>query len=177
MANNPKKVKDPTEVALSAIQEALNISDAPIDSSRDSIRSDVTPANSSSSQDYNPSAFDTRPSADRQTFESVEDMRPTRRAANDDRETIGQILQAIQNGRPGGHVLCAGAAVLFPGQPFLARPGVADDRAVDGAGCDPFFGARGRDKRLDGNGWPGDPPRSRGDGRRRRTRDCARRRT
>ena len=29
MANNPKKVKDPTEVALSAIQEALNISDAP----------------------------------------------------------------------------------------------------------------------------------------------------
>ena len=28
MANNPKKVKDPTEVALSAIQEALNISDA-----------------------------------------------------------------------------------------------------------------------------------------------------
>src|SRR5882672_12875410 len=64
MANNPKKVKDPTEVALSAIQEALNISDAPIDSSRDSIRSDVTPANSSSSQDYNPSAFDTRPSAD-----------------------------------------------------------------------------------------------------------------
>ena len=27
MANTPKKVKDPTEVALSAIQEALNISD------------------------------------------------------------------------------------------------------------------------------------------------------
>ena len=24
MANNPKKIKDPTEVALSAIQEALN---------------------------------------------------------------------------------------------------------------------------------------------------------
>src|SRR3981189_3195389 len=80
MAKNPKKVKDPTEVALSAIQEALNISDAPIDSSRDSIRSDVTPANSSSSQDYNPSAFDTRPSADRQTFESVHDVGPTPRA-------------------------------------------------------------------------------------------------
>ena len=28
MANTPKKVKDPTEVALSAIQEALNIGDA-----------------------------------------------------------------------------------------------------------------------------------------------------
>src|SRR5882762_9618317 len=113
MANNPKKVKDPTEVALSAIQEALNISDAPIDSSRDSIRSDVTPANSSSSQDYNPSAFDTRPSADRQTFESVEDMRPTRRAANDDRETIGQILQAIQKGRPARNVYTL--ATLFAG--------------------------------------------------------------
>ena len=104
MANNPKKVKDPTEVALSAIQEALNISDVPINSSRDSVRSDVTPTNSSSNQDYNPSAFDTRPSADRQTFESAEDMRPTRRAANDDRETIGQILQAIQKGRPARNV-------------------------------------------------------------------------
>ena len=31
MANNPKKVKDPTEVALSAIQEALNISDTTVD--------------------------------------------------------------------------------------------------------------------------------------------------
>jgi hypothetical protein len=34
MANNPKKVKDPTEVALSAIQEALNISDTTGDTSR-----------------------------------------------------------------------------------------------------------------------------------------------
>ena len=42
MANNPKKVKDPTEVALSAIQEALNISDAPpADNTRGSVRSDV----------------------------------------------------------------------------------------------------------------------------------------
>ena len=36
MANNPKKVKDPTEVALSAIQEALNISDTTVDTSRNS---------------------------------------------------------------------------------------------------------------------------------------------
>jgi len=43
MANNPKKVKDPTEVALSAIQEALNISDVPMaDNKRSSVRSDVT---------------------------------------------------------------------------------------------------------------------------------------
>ena len=99
MANNPKKVKDPTEVALSAIQEALNISDAPTDSSRDSVRSDVTPANSSlQSGLQSERAFDTRPSADRQIFEPIEELRPSRRAANDDRETIGQILQADPEG-------------------------------------------------------------------------------
>ena len=38
MANNPKKVKDPTEVALSAIQEALNISDVNADTSRSGLR-------------------------------------------------------------------------------------------------------------------------------------------
>ena len=44
MANNPKKVKDPTEVALSAIQEALNISDVPLDTNRSSVHSDAAPA-------------------------------------------------------------------------------------------------------------------------------------
>ena len=41
MANNPKKVKDPTEVALSAIQEALNIGDNGADGSRNSLGSDL----------------------------------------------------------------------------------------------------------------------------------------
>src|SRR5258708_7266394 len=102
MANNPKKVKDPTEVALSAIQEALNISDIPADNSRGSVRSDATPTGSS--QPYDESAFDTGPNADRPMFEPVDDQRSTRRAANDDRETIGQILQAIQKGRPARNV-------------------------------------------------------------------------
>src|SRR5437899_4506030 len=103
MANNPKKVKDPTEVALSAIQEALNISDVPAaDDARSSVRGDVT--NASSTSGYNESAFDTRPSADRTIFEPIEEPRPARRAANDDRETIGQILQAIQKGRPARNV-------------------------------------------------------------------------
>src|SRR6187549_1461534 len=98
MANNPKKVKDPTEVALSAIQEALNISDAPpADNTRGSVRSDTA-----SPPSYDDS-FDTR-SADRQIFEPIEEPRSTRRAANDDRETIGQILQAIQKGRPARNV-------------------------------------------------------------------------
>ena len=83
MANNPKKAKDPTEVALSAIQEALNISDVSADNARGSVRSDVTPTNSSSTYDEN--AFDTRPSVDRQIYEPIEEPRATRRAANDDR--------------------------------------------------------------------------------------------
>ncbi|MEA2830361.1 MAG: hypothetical protein QOF22_1109, partial [Bradyrhizobium sp.] len=105
MANYPKKVKDPTEVALSAIQEALNISDgSPADDARSSVRSDVAPMNASSTSPYGDSAFDTRANADRAIFEPIEEQRQTRRAANDDRETIGQILQAIQKGRPARNV-------------------------------------------------------------------------
>jgi hypothetical protein len=100
MANNPKKVKDPTEVALSAIQEALNISDVAAENSRGSARGDVAAGNGGSTPNYNEGVFDTRPSADRPMFEPIEEPRPARRAANDDRETIGQILQAIQKGRP-----------------------------------------------------------------------------
>ena len=59
------------------------------------------------------SAFDTRPSADRPIFEPIEEPRPSRRAANDDRETIGQILQAIQKGRPARNVYTL--ATLFAG--------------------------------------------------------------
>src|SRR3984957_13105852 len=110
MANNPKKVKDPTEVALSAIQEALNIGDAPTADMRDSARSDVMPQSSST---YNED-FDTRPGTDRPIFDPIiEEPRPTRRAANDDRETIGQILQAIQKGRPARNVYTL--ATLFHG--------------------------------------------------------------
>ena len=36
MANNPKKGQDRHEVALSAIQEALNISDTSVDTNRNS---------------------------------------------------------------------------------------------------------------------------------------------
>src|ERR1700744_4508742 len=101
MANNPKKVKDPTEDALSAIQEALNISDVSSNDSahdRNDDRSDVMAANSSPPV-FDDGAFDDRPSPDRPIFDEIVEPRPTtpRRAANDDRETIGQILQAIQN--------------------------------------------------------------------------------
>ena len=225
MANNPKKVKDPTEVALSAIQEALNISDTNVDHqskfARQRTRPQTSPSGSAALFRYRrltrAEALSGRCSI------RIEEPRGPRRAANDDRETIGQILQAIQKGSParsvytlasvfggvwvigcglltvsflpalqaaigqsGGVlvlgrpcrvVLCAGAVVLFPREPRLARPGNADDRAVDGAGRDPLLRARGRRRRSDGDRRASDLPRSRRDGRRRRARDRARRRT
>src|SRR4051812_23399371 len=113
MANNPKKVKDPTEVALSAIQEALNISDAPVDPSRSAVRSEAAPEQPSATPAYDESSFDFRPTTDRPTFDPIEEQRAPRRAANDDRETIGQILQAIQKGRPARNVYTL--ATLFAG--------------------------------------------------------------
>src|SRR5215217_3785486 len=117
MANHPKKAKDPTEVALSAIQEALNISDTPpadgarglVHSDRASVHNDTATSPVSTSS-YDESAFDVRQGADRQAFEPADEARTTRRAANDDRETIGQILQAIQKGRPARNVYAIATA-------------------------------------------------------------------
>jgi hypothetical protein len=107
MASFSKKSKDPTEVALSAIQDALNVRDAeqkatekpavvpppasgapevPAEGPR---RGAVAPAPSTTSVDddlfLDPSATPTR-----------DDTAPPRRAANDDRATIGQILHSLQ---------------------------------------------------------------------------------
>src|SRR3981189_412551 len=61
MANNPKKVKDPTEVGLSAIQEALNISDTSVDTSRNSIGGELSsPTMPSPASTYSETAFDSR---------------------------------------------------------------------------------------------------------------------
>src|SRR3954447_20073909 len=87
MANNPKKVKDPTEVALSAIQEALNISDTTADNGRHSLGGELSPP---AGANYSETAFDSRGSGDRPVFDQIEEPRGARRAANDDRETIGQ---------------------------------------------------------------------------------------
>ncbi len=94
MAKNPaknSKVKDPTEVALSAIQDALNISDTPDSSFQTSRRDTVRPPTSS---------FDDEPLARGD-------------AANDDRETIGKMLQTIQRIRP--HRSVYALATMFSG--------------------------------------------------------------
>src|SRR6478672_10361142 len=114
MANNPKKVKDPTEVALSAIEEALNIGDAGADANRNTIEGDVAPPTTPPAAATFPEpSFDTRTSAERAVFEPIEEPRGPRRAANDDRETIGQLLQALQKGRPARSVYTF--ATIFAG--------------------------------------------------------------
>src|SRR6185369_16812233 len=97
MANNPKKVKDPTEVALSAIQEALNISDtsAPQDSQGPVHADGAPPVMPTGTSSFD--SFDKRPGVDRRGLDEIEPPPlAVRRPANDDRETIGQLLQAIQ---------------------------------------------------------------------------------
>ncbi len=79
----------------------MNIGDASsADSARGSARGDVAP-NTPSTPGYDDGMFDTRASADRPVFEPIPEPR---RAANDDRETIGQLLQALQKGRPARNV-------------------------------------------------------------------------
>ena len=117
MANNPKKVKDPTEVALSAIQEALNISDDSCGTSRDRASRAARSRRRSVLRSADLRRTDVRhaPAAHRAAECSIRSRSRarSRRAANDDRETIGQMLQAIQKGRPARSVYTL--ATLFAG--------------------------------------------------------------
>src|SRR5258706_1139478 len=83
MANTPKKSKDPTEVALSAIQDALDMREG----------------------EARPGAADRREPMRAPTDDDLfmdpaggapEREAPPRRAANDDRANIGQVLQTLQ---------------------------------------------------------------------------------
>ena len=118
MANTPKKAKDPTEVALSAIQEALNISDPNADANRNAQSADVPPpppVMSATAPSYSEPAYEPR-ATERPMFDPIEEPpqpRSPRRAANDDRETIGQLLQSLQKGRPARSVYTL--ATIFAG--------------------------------------------------------------
>ena len=190
MANNPKKVKDPTEVALSAIQEALNISDTDRRSQPEfdrqrrcaahhAVRSPGLLRNAvRHAPERRPpgssirSTSRARPAAPPMTIAkpSARSCRRSRRAAPPAASirlppcspavwmvgcgllTVSFLPVAAGRDRterrragarrPCGAVLCAGAAVLFPRKPCLARPGNAHDRAIDGAGRDPLLRAR-----------------------------------
>src|ERR1700758_3684558 len=95
MANYPKKMNDPTEAALSAIQEALNIHEE-----------DEQPASPAAAA---PDLFATPAESPTEIAETVATQEQSEktpragdvvdvagRAANDDQQSIGQILHALQ---------------------------------------------------------------------------------
>src|SRR5215470_2034077 len=100
MANIPRKMKDPTEAALSAIQDALNLRDAPAQTPGQPAAS---PEPAASDLDFGRRTGRT-PAMDEDLFRDDRDQlslpgvgsEAQRRAANDDRQSVGQILQALQ---------------------------------------------------------------------------------
>ena len=117
MANNPKRMQDPTEAAMSAIQEALNLREDPPATSR---ASELAPPTAPAADPFanmtaevaaerparrRPSR--SAPPIDEDLFlqetvgrapapASVEEVKPVQRAANDDRQSVGQVLQSMQ---------------------------------------------------------------------------------
>src|SRR5262249_36098248 len=101
MANTPKKIKDPTEAALSAIQEALTARDAAVESEAASPpAAQATPAEEPVAEPpWRTVRSETPVEAPRLPEEELrppEEPRLLRRAANDDRESIGQILRSLR---------------------------------------------------------------------------------
>src|SRR5262249_59128348 len=87
MANNPQKSKDVTEEALSAIQEALKVRAPESGASPD--------ADKEASSAVAPPAPELFPQDTSQSWPLGEST--PRRAANDDRAGIGQILQTLRH--------------------------------------------------------------------------------
>src|SRR5580704_6236199 len=106
MANYPKKLMDPTEAALSAIQEALNVRD---DEERQPAPPDDHEIPLAGSVDALPQSEPTTPAFDEAIdLDDIDtrnhDTRDHRtaepqpfRAANDDQQSIGRILRALQD--------------------------------------------------------------------------------
>ncbi len=101
MANNPKKMLDPTEAALSAIQEALNIrDDDPAEGrqgqahARPEGMSDLFAADPRSRGAVPPAAM--REEIDTGAIGTRDLAAQSGRVANDDQRSIGQVLQALQ---------------------------------------------------------------------------------
>src|SRR6202166_2691280 len=140
MANYPKKLMDPTEAALSAIQEALNIRD---DEERPAAPPDdgeIPPADSVDAVQQTEPA---RPASDESI--DLDDIGPRAaeplpfRAANDDQQSIGRILQALQNrpARTSYFVAALFSAAWVVGCLALSWAYLADFNAALGPGHSP----------------------------------------
>ena len=88
MANTPKKIKDPTEAALSAIQDALSARDAAAEAQA---TSPPAPPVSAAEELQWPGVS----SAPEPDGHQAEGQIFSRRGANDDRESIGNILRQL----------------------------------------------------------------------------------
>src|SRR6476660_9566346 len=123
MANNPKKITDPTDDAMTAIQQVLNVSDdaidtrpaepaaAPVESIEAALEREAPkPVRTPEREPYEPA------SAAREehvaTIAHDEPVRPQQFAANDDRQSIGQILQLLQQRPPRTSYLVASIFTL-----------------------------------------------------------------
>ena len=101
MANPPKKIKDPTEAALSAIQDALNVRDTVVEPEPTPLPQ-ATHADEPAASPPPWRTVRTSPPRNESREEPPAPPQPNddlRHAANDDREAIGQILQSLQAAR------------------------------------------------------------------------------
>src|SRR5262245_20345876 len=92
MANTPKKIKDPTEAALSAIQDALSRDAAEAEAASPPPAQAEPVEESTSEPPWRALPSATPDEEPRQP----EEQSLLRRADNDDRESIGQILRTLQ---------------------------------------------------------------------------------
>src|SRR5262249_27333804 len=97
MANNPRKIKDPTEAALSAIQDALNLRETPSQASARPGEPSIPEPPASARSPSRAPAMDEELFRDSNQLSLPGVPEPgQRRAANDDRQSVGQTLQALQ---------------------------------------------------------------------------------
>src|SRR5262245_25388573 len=96
MANTPKKIKDPTEAALSAIQDALSARDAAEAEAASPPAAQVAPVTPAEEPSSEPMWRAGPAATPEEEVRQPEEQSLLRRAANDDRESIGQILRTLQ---------------------------------------------------------------------------------
>src|SRR2546428_1578584 len=130
MANTPRKMHDPTEAALSAIQDALSVREGDEPAPRSSHPASIDPVDRGSEGRRRGS----RAVIDEQLFfeettsasEQPEPSQPA--AANDDRQAVGRVLHGLQRRRSWGpYVLAALLALAWiAAGVLLALPHLAE---------------------------------------------------